>query len=108
MVTSSVPEYTELDQAVPYYEEDSEGKIKMLWEIRKNDPTRVLQKINSLKKDLSDSDYKITKCYEASLLKQEMPYDIEALTTERNSKREEINRLESLLPSDDGILKFSK
>lgn len=108
LVTSSVPEYTELDQAVPYYEEDSEGKIKMLWEIRKNDPTRVLQKINSLKKDLSDSDYKITKCYEASLLKQEMPYDIEALTTERNSKREEINRLESLLPSDDGILKFSK
>lgn len=107
LVTSSVPEYTELDQAVPYYEENN-GKVNMLWEIRKNDQTRVLQKINSLKKDLSDSDYKITKCYEASLLKQEMPYDIEALTTERNSKREEINRLESLLPSDDGILKFSK
>ena len=31
LVTSSVPEYTELDQTVPYYEEDSEGKIKMLW-----------------------------------------------------------------------------
>lgn len=105
LVTSSVPEHTELDQAVPYYEENN-GKVNMLWEIIKNDPTRVLQKINSLKKDLSDSDYKITKCYEASLLNQEMPYDVEALTTERNSKRDEINRLESLLPSDDGILKI--
>ena len=104
LVTSSVPEYTELDQAVPYYEEDN-GKVNMLWEIRKNEPTRVSQKINSLKKDLSDGDYKIAKCYEASLLNQEMPYDIQTLYNERQAKRDEINRLESLLPSDDGILK---
>ena len=104
LITSAVPDFTELDQAVPYYEE-KEGKIYMSWEIRKNEPTRVIQKINDLKKELSDSDYKIAKCYEASLLNQTIPYDIETLYSERQAKRDEINRLESLLPSDDGILK---
>lgn len=103
LITSAVPEYTELDQAVPYYEEDSEGKIKMLWEIRKNDPTRVIQKIKSLKKELSDSDYKITKCYEASLLNQTIPYDIETLYSERQAKRDAINRLETILKSTEPI-----
>ena len=106
LVTSSVPDFNELDQAVPYYEE-KDGRVNMLWEIRKNEPTRVYHKIDDLKKELSDSDYKIAKCYEASLLNQEMPYDIETLYNERQAKRDEINRLESLLPSNDKILKAS-
>ena len=99
LVVPPVPETTDLDQAVPYYEE-KDGKVEMLWEVTLNEPTRVAEKIDSLKKSLSDSDYKVTKCYEASLLKKELPYDLETLSEERNKMREEINRLEALLPSD--------
>lgn len=99
LIVSPVPETTDLDQAIPYYEE-KDGKIEMLWEVTLNEPTRVAEKIDSLKKALADGDYKITKCYEASLLNKELPYDMETLSEERNKIREEINRLEALLPSD--------
>ena len=99
LVVSAVPKTTDLDQAVPYYEE-KDGKVEMLWEVTLNEPMRVAEKIDSLKKALSDSDYKVTKCYEASILKKELPYDLETLSEERNKIREEINRLEALLPSD--------
>lgn len=99
LVVSPVPETTDLDQAIPYYEE-KDGKIEMLWEVTLNEPTRVAEKVDSLKKALADGDYKITKCYEASLLNKELPYDMEKLSEERNKIREEINRLEALLPSD--------
>lgn len=99
LLVSPVPETTDLDQAIPYYEE-KDGKVEMLWKVTLNEPTRVAEKVDSLKKALSDGDYKITKCYEASLLKKELPYDMETLSEERNKIREEINRLEALLPSD--------
>lgn len=97
---SEMPEAGELDQIVPYYEE-REDKVIMLWEIRKNDVFRVTDKVKSLKQELSNGDYKITKCYEASLLGSELPYDVKALVEERNKIREEINELEKLLPSSD-------
>lgn len=96
LVVTSAPAYTEIDQAIPYYEEEK-GKVNMFWEIIKNDPVKISKRIISLTKDLSDSDYKIIKCYEASLLKQEVPYDIESITTDRSLKRNEINRLKSIL-----------
>lgn len=99
LITSDIPDFTELDQAVPYYEE-KDGKVNMLWEIRKNDIIRVSEKISSLKNELSESDYKIVKCYEASLLNRELPYDVESLYNERQAKRDEINRLVALLPND--------
>lgn len=99
MIVSDVPEVTDLDQAVPYYEE-KDGKVQMSWEIIKNEPLRVSEKINSLKQKLSDGDYKITKCYEANMLGNELPYDLKTLSAERNELREEINRLETLLPND--------
>jgi len=52
-------------------------------------------KIHELKKLLSDSDYKITKCYEASLMKEEMPYDYVALINERKKIRLDIADLEA-------------
>lgn len=104
LITSDIPDFTDLDQAVPYYEE-KDGKVCMLWEIRENDPMRISEKINSLKNELSNSDYKIAKCYEASLLKRELPYDVETLYTERQAKRDEINRLTALLPNDNKNLK---
>lgn len=49
--------------------------------------------INILKKQLSSSDYKIIKCYEASLFGNKMPYDIVTLTQERDQLRDKINEL---------------
>lgn len=61
------------------------------------DKRNVENKIQGLKKQLSVGDYKIIKCYEASLMKEMLPYDIEALRAERQSIRHEINRLEEIL-----------
>ena len=66
------------------------------WEI-KTDPEAINTQINELKEQLSESDYRVTKCYECSLVGKTLPYDIQELHTERQSIRDEINRLESLL-----------
>jgi len=52
-------------------------------------------RIIELKKLLSDSDYKIIKCFEASLSNEEMPYNYEELKAQRNAWRNEINELEN-------------
>lgn len=50
------------------------------------------------KKALLDStDYQIIKCYEASLVGAEMPYDVQELHSTRQVLRDEINELEALL-----------
>lgn len=51
-------------------------------------------KLKVLKDELKDDDYKIIKCYEASLVGEPLPYDIEALHTKRQKIREQINMLE--------------
>lgn len=53
--------------------------------------------IDNLKKKLTNDDYKITKCYEASLLGTELPYDIAELHAQRQAERDEINQLENML-----------
>ena len=73
------------------------GKVVQSWEI-KTDPEAIQTQINGLKEQLSESDYKVTKCYECSLIGETLPYDIQALHTERQAIRDEINRLEALLP----------
>lgn len=65
--------------------------------VRKFDKQKVQADIQALKGMLSDSDYKILKCYEASMSGDVMPYDIEALHSGRQSKRDKINELEQLL-----------
>jgi len=54
-----------------------------------------LSRIAYLKKQLSNSDYKVIKCSEYSLLGLDMPCDVTALTAERKSYRDEINLLEN-------------
>lgn len=66
------------------------------WEI-KVDPVATQARIDELKAELADSDYKVTKCYEASLVGDSLPYDIAELHRERQSIRDEINRLEALI-----------
>lgn len=60
------------------------------------DVQAVRTEIQTLKDCLSDSDYKITKCYEASLLGDDLPYDIAELHRQRQAYRDKINDLESI------------
>lgn len=85
-----------LDSAIPYYEEE-DGVIIQKWEIIENAPFMVESEIQRLKQELAADDYKITKCYEASLLKTEVPYNIYELHIRRQALRDKINELELLL-----------
>lgn len=72
------------------------------------DTKMVKEKISSLKKMLTSTDsnigdYRITKCYEASLIGLDMPYDIAELHHKRQAVRDEINLLEELLKTNDKI-----
>lgn len=67
------------------------------YSIIENDPYKVNNDICLLKSELSNSDYKITKCYEATLIGEPLPYDIQSLHTERQNIRDRINELEGLL-----------
>lgn len=52
--------------------------------------------IETLKSQLTETDYKIVKCSEYQLAGLELPYDIQLLHTERQVIRDRINELELL------------
>jgi hypothetical protein len=54
----------------------------------------ILRKISELKINLESTDYQVIKCYEASLLNQDTPYDLNEILNKRSAWREEINNLE--------------
>jgi hypothetical protein len=54
-------------------------------------------RLRDLKQNLIETDYKIIKCYEASLIGEALPYNINELIQQRNQWRVEINELENLL-----------
>ena len=58
---------------------------------------KTQHEIWELKEKLSETDYKILKCSEASLLGQELPYDLDAVVSEREGWRAQINELEEKL-----------
>ena len=58
---------------------------------------KIQHEIWELKAKLSETDYKILKCSEASLLGQELPYDLDAVVSERDGWRVQINELEEKL-----------
>lgn len=72
------------------------GCVVQSWGI-KVDPVTAQAQIDTLKAELAASDYKVTKCYEASLMGDSLPYNIAELHRERQSIRDEINRLEALI-----------
>lgn len=47
---------------------------------------------------LQGSDYKIMKCYEASMAGEDLPYDFAALKSQRDAWRQEINVLQNTTP----------
>lgn len=66
----------------------------------------IQQKIADCRWQLSDSsspigDWKITKCYEFSLIGLPAPYDMTELNTKRQTIRDEINELEEKLKKFD-------
>ena len=73
-----------------------DGKVVQSWET-KIDPETIETQIVELKEQLTATDYKVTKCYECSLVGETLPYDIQALHDERQAIRDEINRLEEML-----------
>lgn len=46
---------------------------------------------------LSETDYKVIKCYEYSLIGLDLPYDMEEVHAEREAIREKIRELEEKL-----------
>lgn len=75
---------------IPY---DAGDRISYLY-VEVPDLQKVINEINTLKESLANSDYKVIKCYEASLRGKEMPYDFDILSLERQSIRDRINELE--------------
>lgn len=68
--------------------EDSEDEIK------ESNKILAISKIESLKINLNQTDYQIIKCYEAQLLSEPMPYNLQELLAQRKAWRDEINALE--------------
>lgn len=91
-VPSNPPQVEKGYTAVDSFEV-KDGKLYQSWEI-KPDKETIKQKIETLKKQLGETDYQIIKCYEASLMGEKLPYDVETVHTERQNARDEINRLE--------------
>ncbi len=77
---------------IPYYEVVG-GVVVQKWELRMSDPVAIEQQIEALKTELAASDYKVTKCYEASLVGKELPYDVVVLHEERQGLRDRIGEL---------------
>jgi hypothetical protein len=73
------------------YSKDSLEVKKLLGIPEKN------KKIQELKKELIETDYKVIKCYEASMRQLPLPYNLEELAAQRDAWREEINQLEQEL-----------
>ena len=59
-----------------------------------NEESQARWRIAELEEQLRSNDYKVIKCFEASAVGGEMPYDIAALHTEREQARSEINELQ--------------
>lgn len=69
----------------------------MMYIPNKATPNRTIPKsvqIRKLKEKLSATDYKVIKCAECQLLGLAMPYDVGKLHAERQTIRDEINKLE--------------
>lgn len=64
---------------------------------RKLDKAAIRKDISGAKALLEETDYRVIKCYEASLAGEQAPYDIGALHKEREEWRMRINELEKLL-----------
>lgn len=68
--------------------------------VKEFDVQKIKAEIQALKDELSTTDYRVMKCYEASLTGQPLPYDIESLSADRQAKRDMVNELEAKLENN--------
>lgn len=78
--------------AIPY---DAGEMISYHYEVVP-DLQAMRRQIDDLKASLTDTDYQVIKCYEASLIGAPMPYDVTELHTSRQEIRDRINSLEAI------------
>lgn len=76
-----------------------DGKLVQTWDL-KEDVSAYETEIKTLKASLAESDYQVTKCYEASLVGDALPYDIGALHAKRQEIRDKINELQAKMASN--------
>ena len=81
---------------IPY---DAGDRIAYKYQ-KKFDRKKIVNAIQALKDSLSSSDYQILKCYEASMLGETMPYDMQHIISVRKELRIQINSLEQKLSSN--------
>lgn len=76
------------------------NKIYQKWRKCENNVGLINEKIQLLKSELSSTDYKIIKAYEAKLSMSDAPYtqdELDKIIAERQALRDKINELEGLL-----------
>lgn len=76
------------------YEEKNSKDISVINELKKE---QNRYRIIELRNNLLNTDYKVIKCYEASMRQLPLPYNLEELATQRDMWRAEINQLEQEL-----------
>lgn len=76
--------------AVPY---DNGDRISYRYETV-FDRQGAERRLAALKAALAAGDYRVIKCYEASLVGEELPYDVAVLHASRNAIRAQINDIE--------------
>ena len=68
---------------------------KISWVYTEKPDIRGLhKKIKELQEDLASTDYKVIKCYEANLVGEQPPYDVQNLHSSRQVLRDRINSIE--------------
>lgn len=55
------------------------------------------QEVRNLQCDLTATDYKVIKCYEAQLVGEPLPYDKNVIHTDRQAIRDRINELQEII-----------
>lgn len=93
-------ELGEFDEASTFFEKGEDGKIYQRWTLIKNNKSKIINKIEKLKKQLSETDYIIIKSYEAKLSMSDAPYsqdELDKIIQERQLIRDKINELEELI-----------
>lgn len=78
-----------------YYHIDGQIVLKRIVE-----PEYIRQQVEALEKELSKTDYKVIKAYEASLIGEQIPYDFNQVHADRQELRDKINSLEELLKAN--------
>ena len=94
--------FIELERMIPI--PNKEGFISILnadfetgkvwFELEETEEHKAIFEISQLKEQLIADDYKVTKCYEYSMLGAELPYNLEELHAKREQIRTKINELE--------------